>query len=59
MQPIASLLFHYTTLGLPAHQIGLILLGLATALTLVSGYAYFQSYFGSRGRDPESRGGGS
>lgn len=48
---IAALLFHYPTLGLPAHQIGLSLLGLATALTLVSGYAYFRSYFGSRGVD--------
>jgi CDP-diacylglycerol--glycerol-3-phosphate 3-phosphatidyltransferase len=43
---IASLLFHYPTLGLPAHEIGLGLLGLATALTLISGYVYFASYFG-------------
>ena len=45
---IGALLFHYPTLGLPAHEIGLTLLGLATALTLVSGYVYFASYF--RGR---------
>jgi CDP-diacylglycerol--glycerol-3-phosphate 3-phosphatidyltransferase len=46
---IGALLFHYPTLGLPAHQIGMASLGLATALTLVSGYLYFASYF--RGRN--------
>jgi CDP-diacylglycerol--glycerol-3-phosphate 3-phosphatidyltransferase len=48
---IASLLFHYPTLGLPAHEIGLALLGVATALTLFSGYVYFASYFGQRTGD--------
>jgi CDP-diacylglycerol--glycerol-3-phosphate 3-phosphatidyltransferase len=42
---IAALLFHYQTWGLPAHEIGLTLLCLATALTLGSGYAYFAAYF--------------
>ena len=46
---IAGLLFHYPTFGLPAHDIGLALLALATALTLYSGYMYFADYF--RGRD--------
>jgi CDP-diacylglycerol--glycerol-3-phosphate 3-phosphatidyltransferase len=45
---IGALLFHYTTFGLPAHEIGMIFLGVATALTLWSGYAYFADYF--RGR---------
>jgi len=38
------------------HTIGLALLGLATALTLWSGYAYFAEYFRAEGRDdpPES-----
>lgn len=45
---IGALLFHYPTLGLPAHEIGLTLLGLATALTLWSGYGYFADYFGWR-----------
>jgi CDP-diacylglycerol--glycerol-3-phosphate 3-phosphatidyltransferase len=54
---IAALLFHYPTFGLPAHDIGLALLSLATALTLYSGYMYFASYF--RGRNSiESPGGG-
>jgi CDP-diacylglycerol--glycerol-3-phosphate 3-phosphatidyltransferase len=43
---IGALLFHYETLGLPAHEIGLTLLALATALTLWSGYLYFADYFG-------------
>ena len=42
---IAALLFHYTTFGLPAHELGLTLLALATVLTLGSGYAYFADYF--------------
>jgi len=48
---VAALLFHYPTLGLPAHEIGLTLLGVATALTLWSGYVYFADYFGW-GRPP-------
>ncbi len=47
---IGALLFHYTTLGLPAHEIGLAMLGIATLLTLVSGYLYFADYFGSLSR---------
>ncbi len=43
---VSALLFHYTTLGLPAHEIGLTLLGAAAALTLWSGYVYFADYFG-------------
>ncbi len=45
---IGALIFHYTTLGLPAHAFGLALLALATALTLWSGYLYFADYFGWR-----------
>ena len=55
---IGALLFHYPTLGLPAHEIGLTLLALATALTLVSGYAYFASYFGARRAGPDTDPGG-
>jgi CDP-diacylglycerol--glycerol-3-phosphate 3-phosphatidyltransferase len=43
---VGALLFHYPTLGLPAHELGLTLLGVATALTLWSGYVYFADYFG-------------
>lgn len=45
---IGALLFPDPTLGLPAHRIGLALLGAATALTLWSGYVYFADYFGAR-----------
>jgi len=55
---IGALLFHYPTLGLPAHEIGLTLLGLATALTLASGYVYFASYFRGRRVDAETDIGG-
>ncbi len=41
-----ALLFHYETFGLPAHDIGMTLLAIATALTLWSGYLYFADYFG-------------
>ncbi len=44
---IGALLFHYTTYGLPAHEIGLLFLCIATVLTLWSGYLYFAQYFGS------------
>ena len=42
---ISALLFHYPTLGLPAHELGLSLLFVATLLTLWSGYAYFAAFF--------------
>ncbi|MAJ62051.1 MAG: CDP-diacylglycerol--glycerol-3-phosphate 3-phosphatidyltransferase [bacterium TMED88] len=43
---VAALLLHYPIFGLPAHEIGLTLLGVATALTFWSGYVYFADYFG-------------
>ena len=42
---IGALLFHYPTLGLPAHEVGLSLLAVATPLTMWSGYSYFASFF--------------
>jgi CDP-diacylglycerol--glycerol-3-phosphate 3-phosphatidyltransferase len=44
---IGALLFHYETLGLNAHAVGLVFLAIATGLTITSGYAYFADYFGS------------
>jgi CDP-diacylglycerol--glycerol-3-phosphate 3-phosphatidyltransferase len=49
---IGALIFHYTTFGLPAHEIGLAMLTLATVLTIVSGYLYFAEYF----REPSEGG---
>jgi CDP-diacylglycerol--glycerol-3-phosphate 3-phosphatidyltransferase len=42
---IGALLFHYETLGLDAHAVGMVCLMLATGLTIASGYSYFASYF--------------
>jgi CDP-diacylglycerol--glycerol-3-phosphate 3-phosphatidyltransferase len=42
---IGALLFPDPTLGLPAHTIGMLMLGVATVLTLWSGYAYFANFF--------------
>lgn len=51
---LTALLVHWPFLGLPAHEIGLALLVIATALTLISGYAYVRAYFAANGapRDP-------
>ena len=53
---VGALLFHHETLGLPAHEIGLTLLAVASALTLWSGYLYFAAYFageaGEEAADP-------
>ena len=53
---IGAMIFHYPTLVFSFHTIGLTLLGLATLLTLWSGYAYFAGYFRGEGQDdpPES-----
>ena len=56
---IGALLFPDPTLGLPAHAIGLTLLGLATALTLGSGIVYFRSYFAQHGRGVPAGTGGA
>ena len=50
---IGALIFHYPTAGLPAHAIGMVFLGAATAVTLWSGYVYFADYF--RGRSEGSQ----
>jgi CDP-diacylglycerol---glycerol-3-phosphate 3-phosphatidyltransferase len=42
---VGALLFHYETLGLDAHRVGLWFLFAATALTITSGYRYFADYF--------------
>ena len=50
---IGAMIFYYPSLIISFHAIGLALLGLATALTLWSGYAYFADYFrGEEQGDP-------
>ncbi len=53
---IGAMIFYYPTLIFSFHTIGLTLLGLATVLTLWSGYTYFADYFRSEGQGdpPES-----
>lgn len=53
---VGALLFHHETLGLPAQQIGVTLLAIASALTLWSGYTYFADYFGSNGQAARAAG---
>ena len=42
---IGALLFPDPSFGLPSHSIGLVMLAVATVLTLWSGYVYFANYF--------------
>ena len=42
---ITALLIHWPFLGLPAHELGLGLLVVATGLTVVSGWQYLRAYF--------------
>jgi len=53
---IGAMIFHYPTLVFSFNHIGLALLGLATVLTLGSGYAYFAEYFRAerQGNPPQS-----
>jgi CDP-diacylglycerol--glycerol-3-phosphate 3-phosphatidyltransferase len=48
---IGALLFPKGTLGLPNHVIGMSLLGVATLLTLWSGWLYFAEYFRDESRE--------
>jgi CDP-diacylglycerol--glycerol-3-phosphate 3-phosphatidyltransferase len=45
---VIALLFHHKTFGLPAHSIGVVMLAVASLLTLWSGWVYFSAYFGWR-----------
>ncbi len=44
---VGALLFHYTTIGIDSHMLGLVLLFAASVLTLWSGWVYFSDYFGN------------
>jgi CDP-diacylglycerol--glycerol-3-phosphate 3-phosphatidyltransferase len=52
---IGALIFHYETIGLDAHLVGLGMLAVAATLTLASGYLYFADYF--KGRVAQGEGG--
>jgi len=45
---ITGLLVHHPFLGLPSHAIGMLLLVVATVLSVWSGYGYFSAFLGRR-----------
>jgi CDP-diacylglycerol--glycerol-3-phosphate 3-phosphatidyltransferase len=47
---LTALLVHFPLLGLPVQELGLVLLIIATGLTVWSGYEYFAAYLAGRGR---------
>ena len=49
---LTALLVHHPFLGLPSHELGLVLLIVATALTVWSGWEYFSAYLGDRSPRP-------
>ncbi len=51
---LTGLLLHYPVFGIWLHDVGMLLLVVATALTLWSGYSYFAEYLGKRGAPPAS-----
>jgi CDP-diacylglycerol--glycerol-3-phosphate 3-phosphatidyltransferase len=44
---LTGLVIHYPWFGVPTHEVGMVLLVLATALTVWSGVEYFTDYLGS------------
>ena len=51
MVAVGFLIIHYNTLGLPCHEIGVIMLWIATLISLWSGYKYIFSYFQNLPKD--------
>jgi len=45
MVAVGFLIIHYNTIGLPCHEIGIMMLWVATGISLWSGYKYIFSYF--------------
>ena len=51
MVAVGFLIIHYNTIGLPCHEIGIIMLWIATLISLWSGYKYIFSYFQNLPKD--------
>ena len=45
MFAVGFLIIHYPTLGIPTHETGIVLLWLATSISLWSGVHYFRAYY--------------
>jgi len=42
---VGFLIIHYPTVGIPCHEVGVILLWISTAISFWSGYNYVAAYF--------------
>ena len=51
MLAVGFLIIHYKTIGLPCHEIGVMMLWIATGISLWSGYKYIVSYFHNLPKD--------
>ncbi len=51
MVAVGFLIIHYKTIGLPCHEIGVIMLWIATGISLWSGYKYIATYFQNLQKD--------
>ena len=51
MVAVGFLIIHYNTIGLPCHEIGIIMLWIATGISLWSGYKYIVEYFQNLPKD--------
>ena len=45
MFAVGFLIIHYSTIGIPCHEVGIILLWISTAISLWSGFNYIVAYF--------------
>lgn len=54
MFAVGFLILHYPTLGVPCHEVGVVLLWVATAITVWSGVRYFQAYLQTISEEPQS-----
>ena len=53
MLAVGFLIIHYPTLGIPTHETGIVLLWLATGISIWSGFHYFRAYYSTL-PDPSS-----
>ena len=47
MFAVGFLIIHYPTIGIPTHEVGIVILWISTSISLWSGYNYVVSYFKS------------
>ena len=53
MLAVGFLIIHYPTLGIPTHETGIVLLWMATGISIWSGFHYFRAYYSTL-PDPSS-----